>query len=251
MRAAIHQPMYIPYPGFFHKLSLADVLVIMDDVQYDKRFTNRNRILVPQGPMWLTVPIVKEDKFLPNASVKINNSLRWSDDHWKKISLSYCNAPFYDLYAGPLEETFQRRSDLLLDLDLDLLKKSMEWLGLNIPVVRESELKSGGKATERLVNVCKAVGADTYVSGRGGRNYMDLALFENEGVRLVFQEYAPAPYRQRFTRTFVPDLSIVDMLFNLGPDASRLIRGTGGDMLPREGVAADTRQSISRTLAAV
>jgi hypothetical protein len=251
LRAAIHQPMYIPYPGFFHKLSLADVLVIMDDVQYDKRFTNRNKILVPQGPIWLTVPIVKDDKFLPNASVKINNSVRWSDDHWKKISLSYRNAAFYGLYAGPLEETFQRKWDLLLDLDLDLLKKSMEWLGLNLPVVRESELKVDGKATERLVNVCKAVGADTYVSGRGGRNYMDLALFENEGVRLVFHEYAPIPYRQRFTEAFVPDLSIVDMLFNLGPDASRLIRGNGGDVPAGGRVATETSQLNSRMLAAL
>jgi hypothetical protein len=250
MRAAIHQPMYLPYPGFFHKLSLADVLVIMDDVQYDKRFTNRNRILVPQGPMWLTVPIVKEDKFLPNGSVRINKSVNWRDDHWRKISLSYRNAAFYDLYAGRLEETFQREWDLLLDLDLDLLKKAMEWLGLNLPIVRESELKVGGKATERLINTCKAVGADTYVSGSGGKNYIDLRLFENEGIRLVYQEYAPTPYRQRFGRTFVPDLSIVDALFNLGPNASRLIRGAGGGVLPAEdGIPADPEQSPPQTLA--
>jgi hypothetical protein len=235
MRAAIHQPMYLPYPGFFHKLSLADILVIMDDVQYDKRFTNRNRILVPQGPMWLTVPIMKEDKFLSNGSVKINNSVHWRDDHWKKISLSYRNAAFYDLYAGRLEETFQREWDLLLDLDLDLLKKSMEWLGLNLPIVRESELKAEGKASERLINACKAVGADTYVSGSGGKNYIDPRQFENEGIRLVYQEYAPIPYRQRFTKTFVPDLSIVDMLFNLGPDASRLVRESNGGVLLAEG----------------
>jgi len=242
--------MYIPYPGFFHKLSLSDVLVIMDDVQYDKRFTNRNKILVPQGPIWLTVPIVKEDKFLPNDSVRINNSVNWRDDHWRKISLSYRNTAFYDLYAGRLEETFQREWDLLLDLDLDLLKKSMEWLGLNLPVVRESELKVGGKATERLINTCKAVGADTYVSGSGGRNYIDPRLFENERIRLVYQEYAPVPYRQRFTKTFVPDLSIVDMLFNLGPYASRLIRRAEVDVLrAEEGVAVHPDQSRPRTLA--
>src|ERR1700733_7704417 len=250
MRVAIHQPAYLPYPGFFHKLSLADVLVIMDDVQYDKRFTNRNRILVPQGAMWLTVPIVKEDKFLPNSSVRINNSVNWRDDHWRKISLSYRNAAFYDLYAGRLEETFQRGWDLLLDLDLDLLKKSMEWLGLSLPIVRESELKVGGKATERLVNTCKAVGADTYVSGRGGRNYIDSKLFENEGIRLVYQEYAPTNYPQRFTSDFVPDLSIVDMLFNVGPNAARLIRGGDGSVvLAEEAVPAHSDGSHPQTLA--
>jgi hypothetical protein len=227
--------MYLPYPGFFHKLSLADVLVVMDDVQYDKRFTNRNRILVPQGPMWLTVPIEKDDRFLPNSSVKINNGIRWRDDHWRKISLSYRNAAFFDRYSDSLEETFQREWGLLIDLDLGLLKKTMEWLGLDLPVVRESELKVGGKSTERLINTCKAVGADTYVSGRGGRNYMDPGLFEKEGIRLVFQEYAPIPYHQRFTSTFVPDLSIIDMLFNLGPAALPLIRGSDGAPLRAEG----------------
>jgi WbqC-like protein len=238
MKAAIHQPMYVPYPGFFHKLSLADVLVVMDDVQYDKRFTNRNRILVPQGPMWLTVPIEKEDKFSPNSSVRINNSISWRDDHWKKISLAYRNAAFYDLYAHALEETFQREWGLLFDLDLHLLRLAMGWLGLDLPVVRESELKVGGKASERLINACKAMGADTYVSGRGGRNYMDERLFEKEGVRLVYQEYAPVPYRQRFTSTFVPDLSVIDMLFNLGPDALRVIRGADGEVQSSAGGTA-------------
>jgi hypothetical protein len=233
-RAAIHQPMYIPYPGFFHKLGLADVLVMMDDVQYDKRFTNRNRILVPQGAMWLTVPIQKEDKFLPNSSVRINNTIDWRNDHWRKISLSYRNAAFYDLYADSLQETFQKEWELLFDLDLELLKKSMEWLGLNLPIVQESELGIAAKSTERLVEVCKAVGADTYVSGRGGMNYIDLRLFESQGVKLVYQEYSPAPYPQRFTETFVPDMSIVDMLFNVGPDAARLIRGADDACLRAE-----------------
>jgi hypothetical protein len=219
--------MYLPYPGFFHKLSLSDVLVVMDDVQYDKRFTNRNRILVPQGPIWLTVPIEKEDKFAPNSSVRVNNDIDWRDDHWKKISLSYRNAAFYGLYADSLEETFQKQWTMLIDLDLELLKKSMRWLGLDIPIVRESELNVAGKSTERLINVCKAVGADTYVSGRGGMNYIDPRLFDSAGVRLVYQEYAAVPYRQRFTDAFVPDLSIIDMLFNLGPESGRLIRAQG------------------------
>jgi hypothetical protein len=237
MRAAIHQPMYLPYPGFFHKLSLADVLVIMDDVQYDKRFTNRNRIMVPQGPIWLTVPIQKEDKFLANSSVRINNSVQWRDDHWRKISLSYRNAAFYDLYAERLEETFRKEWELLIDLDLELLKESMQWLGLNLPVVHESELHVIGKSTERLINVCKAVGADTYVSGSGGRNYIDPHLFEQGGIRLVYQEYAAVPYRQRFTTAFVPDLSILDMLFNVGRDAARLVQ-TDGAIVSADGEPA-------------
>ena len=86
MKVAIHQPQFFPYPGFFHKLGCADAFVIMDDVQYDKRFTNRNRILAPQGPMWLTVPIDKADKFSSNMTVEVNNALPWRVEHWKKIT---------------------------------------------------------------------------------------------------------------------------------------------------------------------
>ena len=95
MKAAIHQPMYFQYPGFFHKLSLADIFVIMDDVQYDKRFTNRNVILDPNGQTGLSVPINKKQKFLQNLMVEINNSIPWRDFHSKKIYMCYANAKFF------------------------------------------------------------------------------------------------------------------------------------------------------------
>lgn len=225
MKAAIHQPLYFPYPGFFHKISLADVFVIMDDVQYDKRFTNRNRILVPQGPIWLTVPIQKKDKFSLNMSVEINNSIPWGEDHLKKIRISYTNSPYYGMYRDYFESTFTRQWKMLFELDYDAIRQVMTWLDLNIPVIRESELKVQGESTERLINVCKAVGADTYVSGIGGRNYMDEGLFQRNGVRLEYQNYVQRPYPQRFSDVFVPDLSIIDMLCNIGPRSMKQIAG--------------------------
>jgi hypothetical protein len=221
MRVAIHQPAYLPYPGFFHKLSMADVFVIMDDVQYDKRFTNRNRILVPQGPIWISVPIVKGDKFQPNMLVEINNSIDWRTDHLKKITNSYANAPFFRLYEDYLKSVYSKDWELLFDLDFELVKATANWLGIKIPMLRESELKVTGKATERLVNTCKAVGADTYISGIGGKNYLDEASFSKNGLSVVYQNYRPFPYRQRFVTSFVPDLSIIDMLSNAGPDCMK------------------------------
>jgi hypothetical protein len=226
LRAAIHQPQYFPYPGFFQKLSMADIFVIMDDVQYDKRYTNRNKILNPQGPLELTVPIVKAHRSLQNVAVEINNSLSWREDHLKKILISYSNAEFFHLYRDYFQALYQKEWSMLFELDLETTKKTMEWLGIKIPIVRESELKVNGKATERLINVCKKVGADTYVSGSGGKSYLDEGLFEENKIKLVYQSYKPVPYPQRFSRTFVPNLSIIDMLANVGPDSLRLIVGT-------------------------
>jgi WbqC-like protein len=222
MRVAIHQPAYLPYPGFFHKLSMADVFVIMDDVQYDKRFTNRNRILVPQGPIWISVPIVKEDKFQPNKLVRINNSIDWRPEHLKKIRTSYRNAPFFHLYEDYLQSVYSKDWEFLFDLDFELVKAATNWLGIKIPMLRESDLKVTGKATDRLISACKAVGADTYISGIGGKNYLDEGSFSKNGLSVVYQNYRPFSYKQRFTAEFVPDLSIIDMISNLGPDCMKM-----------------------------
>jgi len=223
MRLAIHQPQFFPYPGFFHKLSMADAFVIMDDVQYDKRFTNRNKILAPQGPMWLTVPINKSGKFMPNKAVEVNNGLPWREEHWKKISYSYKNSAYFHLYKEYLEGLYQRKHDLLFDLNLETTKAVMKWLDIDIPVVRESQLAVVGEGTQRLVGVCKAMGADTYVSGAGGKAYMDEKLFSEQGVALQYQRYVPAPYPQRFVPEFVPNLSVLDMLFSIGPESRKLV----------------------------
>jgi hypothetical protein len=222
MKVAIHQPQFFPYPGFFQKLSAADAFVIMDDVQYDKRFTNRNKILAPQGPIWLTVPIDKADKFSSNMTVEVNNAVPWRAEHWKKLTYSYKNSAFFHLYREYFEDLYGREHGLLFDLDLETTRAVMRWLDLDIPVVRESELGVTGEGTQRLVNVCRAMGADTYVSGVGGKNYMNEGLFREHGVTLQYQPYAPTPYPQRFVSEFVPNLSILDMLFNVGPESRKL-----------------------------
>lgn len=223
MRLAIHQPQFFPYPGFFNKLSLSDAFVIMDDVQYDKRFTNRNRILAPQGPTWLTVPINKAEKFSPNMEVEVNNAVPWRGEHWKKITYSYRNSKWFDLYREELEAFYRKEHRLLFDLDLETTSAVMRWLDIRIPVVRESELRVSGEGTERLVKVCKAMGAETYVSGAGGKNYMDERLFVEHGLKLEYQHYEPVSYPQRFTKEFVPNLSILDLLFNVGPESKSLV----------------------------
>jgi hypothetical protein len=199
----------------------------MDEVQYDKRFTNRNRILDSHGPVWLTVPINKSHKFLANRLVEINNEIPWREDHWKKILLSYSNAQFFHLYRD-LENVYKKNWSTLFELDFETIKKTMEWLGIGIPIIRESELQVGGESTERLVNICKAVGADTYISGIGGKGYIQEQLFDRSNLRLEYQSYLPTPYPQRFSDVFVPNLSIIDMLSNVGPGSARLIGGIQG-----------------------
>ena len=223
MKAAIHQPQYLPYPGFFHKLSLADVFVVMDDVQYDKRFTNRNRIIYPKGWLWLTVPINKKQKFEMNMEVEINNNLPWRELHWRRLELSYNRSKFFHLYKEYFENLYRREWRNLFDLNMETLKQVIEWLGLRIEIVRESELNVKSSSTQRLVDVCKSIGADTYVAGGGSKNYMDELLFARNNVRVEHQHYNQVHYQQHLSTTFIPDLSIIDMLANVGPESSKLL----------------------------
>lgn len=225
MKVAIHQPQYLPYGGFFHKLSLSDLYVVMDDAQYDKRFTNRNRIITPNGPIWISVPINKKQKFAPNSEVEINNEIPWGDLHWRRLQLGYNNSRYFHLYKGYFEQLYRKEWKMLFDLDLETLKQAISWLGLKTEIILESELHISSKSTERLVDVCKAVGADTYVAGSGSKSYMEESLFTRNNLQVEYQIWSPIPYNQHLAKEFFPNLSIVDMLANLGPDTPTVIRG--------------------------
>lgn len=232
MKAVIHQPQYFPYPGFFHKLSLSDVFIIMDDAQYDKRFTNRNKIMATNGWIWLTVPINKDHKFLPNSDVQINNDILWRDMHWKKIYHSYANTRYFKKYENFFKSIYEKEWTSLFELNLETLQKTIDILGIKVKIIKSSELNVAGASTEKLVNLCKAVGADTYVSGTGGRNYMDENLFRKNNITLEYQNYIAKPYSQRLSDLFITDLSIIDMMVNVGPECMQVISENDVSLAP-------------------
>ena len=225
MKVAIHQPQYFPYGGFFHKLSLSDIYVIMDNAQYDKRFTNRNKIITAKEPIWISVPINKKQKFAANSEVEINNEMPWASLHWRRLQISYNNSQFFHLYKGYFEQLYGKHWDMLFELDFETLKQVISWLGLKVEIIRESELNVRSKSSQRLADVSKAVGADTYVAGSGSRNYMDESVFRRDNITVEYQNYMPIQYHQHLSTAFVPNLSIIDVLANLGPDAMQAITG--------------------------
>jgi hypothetical protein len=217
LKAIVHQPQYFPYPGFFHKLSLGDVFVIMDNTQYDKRFTNRNQISSTSGSIWLSVPINKKHKFLLNNQVQINNEISWNDEHYKKIFHAYNRSPYFSIYKEDFQRIYEKTWDYLIDLNIETLKQTLRWLGIKIEIIRESDLGISSTSTQRLIDCCKAVGADTYVSGPGAKEYLENELFNSQKINLEFQKYLPIKYKQFSSENFIPNLSIIDMLCNLGP----------------------------------
>ncbi len=215
MIVAGHQPNYLPWLGFFDKMKRADVFIIEDNVQFERQgFTNRNRILTADGVRWLTVPVEHANKSLLINEVQVANKskLNWGRKHWLTLKHNYCKAPYWNDYASFFEEAYQQEWDLLIELNMHLIKGIMSFLKIDRPLIYSSSLKARGKKTELIVAQCKEVGADTQLAGDGCQNYIDKKLFKKEGIKLTFQNFHQPIYAQS-NGGFVSNLSVVDYLF--------------------------------------
>ncbi|MCX7982783.1 MAG: WbqC family protein [Syntrophales bacterium] len=227
MICGIHQPQYLPWLGYFDKIDRSDVFVLLDTVQYKKNeWQNRNRIKTATGPQWLTVPVLYRfgQKIM---EVEINNKERWQHKHWQALVTNYARAPYWDFLTPFLENMLKQRWDKIGALNIEIVKGLCEILGIKTPLYVASELGSfPDTPDERLIAITRQVGADTYLAGSGGHNYMDLQAYESAGVKVIFQEFRHPVYRQLFSREFISHLSVIDLIYNHGPESLNIIRST-------------------------
>ncbi len=222
MILAAHQPQFMPWLGYFAKMRQADVFVMLDDVQFKKNeWQNRNRIRAHDGPQWLTVPVLHN--FGQNINeVRTNSAVPWREKHLKALQGAYAKSPAFENTMTEMWEFYNREWDFLCPVNMESVNYLRGKLGVTTPLVFSSELKPGGVSSERLVNLCKMLKADTYLAGAGGKDYMDMGLFEKAGIRVLFQEFSHPSYFQP-GGDFTPFLSALDAVFNLGDDARKLL----------------------------
>lgn len=215
--AVIHQPQYLPYLGFFHKLSQGDIFIVMDNVEFLRRgLQHRNKVKTSQGEQWLTVPVLHHQKQLIHE-VAINPDFPWSRKHWNTLVTNYSPAPYFKEYAPGLEQILMKEWSNLCELNMVLIQWVMDVLDIHKPIVYASTLGVEGNKSDLLIKLCQAMDADTYLSGTGGREYMDLSAFEASDIKVLWQEFNPPSYCQLFPeKGFIPNLSIVDVLFCCG-----------------------------------
>lgn len=224
MIVAIHQPHYLPWLRYMAKMMLADIFVVLDDVQYAKNgWQNRNRIKTANGWAYLTVPV--------HASVS-NRILdvrvagdRWRVQHWKSLQAAYGRASNFGTHARFFEQFYAAPWERLVDLNVASLDYLRLALGVRTRWVRASSLKVNGEGTQRLVRICKELGGTVYLSGAyAATNHLDLSSFRGSGVELALLGWRCPSYRQVHPRVgFIPDLSVVDLLFNEGEGAARIL----------------------------
>ncbi len=227
MVIGILQPGYLPWLGFFEQLFRSDVFVIYDDVQYDKEgWRNRNRIKTANGIQWLTVPVLlKASDSQKIVDVRIDNKTNWRKKHLSAITQNYSKAPFFRKYIGLFEDTYCRDWEYIVDIDMYFIHALAECLGMgHKKIVRSSALDIQGNRIERLIKICQRFGADTFYEGASGKNYIDEQDFLSKGVKVEFQNYQHSVYRQLYG-DFIPNLSVIDLLFNCGAKSLGIITG--------------------------
>ena len=223
MRIAIHQPQYLPWLGYLDKLDCTDVFVLLDTVQFKKNeWQNRNRIRTAQGWQYLTVPVLHE---FPQRldQVRINNQTDWRRKHQTALETHYRKAQHYDPYAPAFRDLYSRAWERLALLNIEVIRMLTEAFGITTRLVEASRFTARDDQTGRLVDLCKALGADRYLAGEGGRAYMNLAEFEAAGITVEFQEFAHPEYAQVY-EPFITGMSAIDLLFNYGHDGIELLR---------------------------
>jgi hypothetical protein len=218
------QPGYIPWLGFFDQVRRSDVFIYYDDVQFDKNgWRNRNRIKTLKGPQWLTVPVRQTGRMGQRiCEVEIEHTKKWPQRHLRTIRESYAQASFLRLYYEELAEILQREWRLLAELDIAVVALMCRWLGLERRVVRSSELNIAGGKSDRLINLCRYAGAERYLSGNSARDYLDTSLFAAANIAVEWQDYVHPSYPQ-LHGTFLPFMSTLDLLFNVGPGSLEVI----------------------------
>ncbi len=222
---AIMQPTYLPWLGYFDLLDQADVFVLLDDVQFDKRsWQQRNRIKTPTGLTWLTVPThVKGRSRQRIIDVEIVDTVAFPRDHLRSIELNYRRTAHYvelaDAFADAMVAGAADRR--LVELNCSMIAWIAERLGLAHELVRSSTLATQGRRSERLFSICHAVGATTYLAPPGSREYLeeDRGAFTEAGIDVLVHAYEHPVYPQAFP-PFQPYASVIDALFNLGPEAT-------------------------------
>ena len=225
-----HQPNYLPYLGFFHKIAQADLFVIVDNVQFVKRgpfgWIHRNRIRTDggEGWSWLTVPVLTKGKFEQKIrDVELDPDAPWARKHWKSLEWAYRGAPQFAWTAERLRPGYDRTWKRLAELNEEVIRVLLDAFGIRTPVERAGDRGVEGKATEYVVNLCRTYGADAYLSGIHGRDYLDPAAFAAAGINLRFQEFEHPVYPQGRPGPFVPNLSAVDLLFQRGPESRGIL----------------------------
>jgi hypothetical protein len=226
MVVTIHQPEHLPWLGFINKVDQADLLILLDNVQYRERyFQNRNRILSATGVTWLRVPVFsKNHRQKKICDIEIDNTQNWQHKYLETLRYSYKEHPYYQEYVSFFHNLCIQQWTRLAEFNEHIIHYFFAALGINTPIVRASDLDGQGSSSELLLDLCRKTHATAYLAGQSAGNYLTEEIFYEQGIKVLHHRFNHPRYPQ-FRRTdFVSHLSVLDLLFNCGPQSLEVVR---------------------------
>lgn len=222
---SIQQPEHFPWLGFFNKIVNVDKIVVLDNVQFKKRyFENRTRIRNKNGRQWLRIPVKTKGRYFQKiADVEIDNLLEWRKDALRALELNYKKSPYFREYFPKIKVLYEKEWSKLADFNITAIKTITGLLGVDKEFMVASDLKVSAKASLLIYNICKKIGANIYLSGKFGQDYLDEGLFRKGGIRIIYQDFHHPLYRQ-FHERFIKNMSTLDLLFNEGERSLDIIK---------------------------
>lgn len=215
----------MPWLGYFDKIVRSETFVFLDNVQFKKNeFQNRNKIKTAQGWMWLTVPVLYK---YPEQidEVKINNGIDWRKKHLRTLEINYQKSSYFHDLFPEVQRFYAGDSASISEVNRESVLMLLRILGVQREIAIASALGHlPEEPSERLAAICEYMRADTYLSGAGGRTYLDLEPFSKRGIDVVFQEFNHPLYHQLYG-DFIPNLTLLDLLFNCGLDSLKILEG--------------------------
>ncbi len=228
MKGTILQPTYLPWIGYFEMIASTDIYIVFDHIQFVKKsWQHRNRIKTSNGVVLLTIPIKKSSRNTVICDILISyDNKNQLENHWRTISLTYKNAPYFDNYKDIFHQIYSQKYKFIKDLNVKIIKTTCEILDIKTKFIFSSKLnlrdENMGK-TEKIVNLCKKMGITFLYDAKGAQEFIDTSLFHEENISIAFQNYEHPVYSQLFGE-FVPYMSVIDLLFNEGPKSLNIIR---------------------------
>lgn len=222
MIISAHQPHFFPWLGYLDKIMQCDIFVILDTCQFRYHYyQNRVKIKTSGGEQWITVPVEKNESIIKDVRI--------SGDHWKKkmiktLEMNYSKTPYFKDYWNRVKKIINKKRSLLEYLDIDTICFFKNVLDMDVPIVLSSELDVVGVKDDWILNVCKKLKADIYLSGINDKKYINEQSFLDFGIEVIYQEFEH-PYYPQLYGDFIEGLSGLDALFNVGAEGvKRLLR---------------------------
>jgi len=206
-------------------IASVDEFILFDDMQFTRRdWRNRNLIKTPQGTLWLTVPVEVKGKFTQAIrDAKIVDGV-WALNHWKSLCLNYKRSAHFDTVSAFLEPLYCSQHETLSELNRFFLQSICGFLGIGTRITSSWDYPHADGKSERLASLCAHAGADVYVSGPAARNYLEEGVFTDRGIAVEWFDYSGYPPYPQLWGEFIHGVSILDLIFNTGPEATRYMK---------------------------